>query len=355
MKLVKNKKKIIIAGPCSAETKEQLITTAEKINQNINIDYLRAGIWKPRTRPNYFEGVGEKGLKWLKEAGRKINKPVITEVASTAHVEAALKSEIDALWVGARTTVNPFLTEEISESLRGVKIPVGIKNPINPDINLWIGAYERMRQKTKGEITLIHRGFSYYGKSEFRNNPNWEIPIEMMRNFPHVSMICDPSHICGNTKLIPIVAQKAFDLNMNGLMIESHINPNNAKSDSKQQLKPIDLRNVLTSLVFKDEFSIDREFTNALQILRSQIDTMDQEIINLFSQRFKMVEKIGVYKKENKVTVFQPERWNEIIESRKNTADILEIDLKFIKEYIDLIHKESIRLQTQIVNNKKDA
>ena len=355
MKLVKNKKKIIIAGPCSAETKEQLITTAEKINQNINIDYLRAGIWKPRTRPNYFEGVGEKGLMWLKEAGKKINKPVITEVASTAHVEAALKSEIDALWVGARTTVNPFLTEEISEALRGVKIHVGIKNPINPDINLWIGAYERMNQKTKGEITLIHRGFSYYGKSEFRNNPNWEIPIEMMRNFPHVSMICDPSHICGNTKLIPTVAQKAFDLNMNGLMIESHIDPNNAKSDSKQQLKPVDLRDILTSLVFKDEFSIDKEFTNALHILRSQIDTMDQEIINLFSQRFKMVEKIGAYKKENKVTVFQPERWNEIIESRKNTADILEIDLNFIKEYIDLIHKESIRLQTQIVNNKKDV
>ena len=355
MKLVKNKKKIIIAGPCSAETKEQLITTAEKINQNINIDYLRAGIWKPRTRPNYFEGVGEKGLTWLKEAGKKINKPVITEVASAAHVEAALKSEIDALWVGARTTVNPFLTEEISEALRGVKIHVGIKNPINPDINLWIGAYERMKQKTKGEIILIHRGFSYYGKSEFRNNPNWEIPIEMMRNFPHVSMICDPSHICGNTKLIPTVAQKAFDLNMNGLMIESHIDPNNAKSDSNQQLKPVDLREILTSLVFKDEFSIDKEFTNALHILRSQIDTMDQEIINLFSQRFKMVEKIGAYKKENKVTVFQPERWNEIIESRKNTADVLEIDLNFIKEYIDLIHKESIRLQTQIVNNKKDV
>ena len=353
MKSTSNINKFIIAGPCSAESKEQLISTAVKINEKTNISFLRAGIWKPRTRPNSFEGVGKVGLNWLKEAGEKINKPVITEVASTSHVEAALKTGIDALWIGARTTVNPFLTEEISEALRGVKIPIGIKNPINPDINLWIGAFERIQQKTKGEIFLIHRGFSYFGKSQYRNNPNWEIPIEMMRNFPNIPMICDPSHICGDRKLIFNVSQKAFDLNMSGLMVETHFDPNQAKSDSKQQITPEDLSNLISDLILKEEFSIDKEFTSALQLLRSKIDTLDQEIINLFNQRFSIVEKIGDYKKENKVTVFQPERWNEIIESRKKTAKALDIDLNFIKDYIDLIHKESIRLQTEIVNKEK--
>ncbi len=352
MKAMKNRNSILIAGPCSAETKEQVIKTAKKINQEINIDFLRAGIWKPRTRPNSFEGIGEKGLKWLKEAGRVINKPVITEVASTSHVEAALKTEIDALWLGARTTVNPFLTEEISESLRGVDMPIAIKNPINPDINLWIGAFERIHQKTKGDIILIHRGFSYFGKSEYRNNPNWEIPIEMMRRYPGISMICDPSHISGNVKLIPIIAQKAIDLNMNGLMIETHIDPKNAKSDAKQQITPIELKKIISALVFKEEFSINENFTNALQLLRSKIDTVDNEIINLFAQRFKIIEEIGDYKKDNKITVYQPERWNEIIKSRIETSKFHELNIAFIQEYMDLIHKESIRVQTQILNKK---
>ena len=353
MNVKKNKNKLIIAGPCSVESKEQVITTAIKVDENINIDFLRGGIWKPRSRPNSFEGIGERGLKWLKEAGEIIDKPVITEVANTSHVEAALKVGIDALWIGARTSVNPFLTEELSESLRGVNIPIAVKNPINPDINLWIGAFERIQQKTNGEIILIHRGFSYFGESEYRNNPNWEIPIEMMRIYPEIPMICDPSHICGNKQLISAVSQKALDLNMNGLMIETHVDPINAKSDSKQQVNPIELKKIITSLVFKKEFSVDEEFTNSLQLLRSKIDTLDHEIINLFSQRFKIVEKIGNYKKENKVTVYQQERWNEIIESRKNTAEFLKINIKFIQEYIDLIHNESIRIQTQIVNNKK--
>ncbi len=349
-----NKQNYLIAGPCSAESRDQLIKTAIELNRQVNLDVLRAGIWKPRTRPNFFEGVGSEGLKWLKEAGNIINKPVITEVANTKHVEEVLKHNIDSIWIGARTTVNPFLIQEIAESLKGIKIPIAIKNPVNPDVNLWIGATERILATGNNNIALIHRGFSSYGDSKFRNIPKWEIPIEMMRNFPDLPMYCDPSHIGGKRTLIYEIAQKALDLNMDGLMIESHIDPNQAKSDSKQQLLPNELKKTINKLIIKKVFSENKNFINALEETRTKIDSIDYEILNLFKQRFNYVKDIGTYKKQNKVTIYQPDRWNEIIKTRIEMAKELGINEEYLRQHLELIHKESILIQTEIFNKKKN-
>ena len=347
------KKPYIISGPCSAETEEQLLNTAKQLVKYNSIDCIRAGIWKPRTRPNSFEGVGEIGLQWLKTAGQETSLPVATEVANTKHVELALKSGIDILWIGARTVANPFSVQEIASALKGVDIPVMIKNPVNPDLQLWIGAIERTSQAGIKDIKVIHRGFSSFEKSAYRNTPKWEIPIELMRIFPDIPIICDPSHIGGNRNMIKAISQKALDLEMDGLMIESHIKPGDAWSDSEQQITPKRLQQTLSSLVVRQPVVNNIGLKNKLTILRNKIDGLDEEIINLLSTRMNIVEEIGNHKKENDITILQAERWKKIINDRKKIAKSLGVSEGLVQRILKIIHEESINIQTSILNSKK--
>lgn len=339
---------IIISGPCSAESEEQVFSTAEALSKNTSISILRAGIWKPRTRPNQFEGMGDIALPWLVDAAQKFNLKSATEVAKTEHVEKALNAGVDILWIGARTTVNPFSVQEIAESLKGVDIPVFIKNPVNPDKGLWIGAIERIKNAGIKDVSLVHRGFSTYGKSIYRNEPMWEIAIEMMRKFPELTMICDPSHIGGNPELIEQIAQKALDLDMHGLMIESHVNPRTALSDAQQQITPERLLKILNSLSFKKQYSENKNFISELENLRADIDILDENLIQLLAQRMEIVEKIGLFKKENNVTILQVDRWKEILKNRKELAALNDVDKSLIEEIFKVIHKNSIEQQSNI-------
>ena len=348
------KRPYIISGPCSAETEEQLLKTAKQLVKYSSIDCLRAGIWKPRTRPNSFEGVGETGLQWLKKAGNAVNLPVTTEVANTNHVELALKNNIDILWIGARTVANPFSVQEIANALKGVDIPVMVKNPVNPDLQLWIGAIERILQAGIDNIKAIHRGFSSFEKSAYRNTPKWEIPIELMRVFPEIPIICDPSHIGGNRKMIKTIAQKALDLEMDGLMIESHVNPDEAWSDSKQQITPKNLQQILSKLVVREPKVNNTTLKNKLTILRKKIDGLDEEIINLLSTRMNTVEEIGNHKKNNDITILQADRWKKIINDRKKIAREAGVSEEFIQRILKIIHEESINIQTSILNSEKN-
>jgi len=348
-----SKKPYIISGPCSAETEEQLIETAKQLVKYNSIDCLRAGIWKPRTRPNSFEGVGEIGLKWLKTAGVETNLPVTTEVANAKHVELALKNEIDVLWIGARTTTNPFSVQEIADALKGVDISVMIKNPINPDLQLWIGAIERVYQAGIKNVKVIHRGFSSYENSPFRNNPKWEIPIELKSLFPNIPIICDPSHIGGKRNLIETISQKAMDLEMDGLMIESHIFPNDAWSDAEQQITPKELQKVLSRLIIRQTAIQNEDLKDKLSELRTQIDIIDEEIISQLARRMDIVAKIGSHKSNNNVTILQAKRWENIILNRKNIAKSLGISEGMIESILKTIHEESINIQTRILNNEK--
>jgi len=341
---------LIISGPCSVESEEQVLSTAQEISKSGKVSILRGGIWKPRTRPNSFEGVGEEGLKWLKQAGNKVGLPVATEVANAEHVEACLKNNIDILWVGARTTVNPFSIQEIADALKGVDIPVMVKNPITPDLNLWVGALERINAAGINKLAAIHRGFSSFDKSSYRNAPMWEFPIELKLMCPEIPMFCDPSHIAGDKELISYVSQKALDLNMEGLMLESHINPLEAKSDAKQQLTPVELENLLNQLIIREKDAGDEEFINKLEQLRTIIDELDEELINKFSSRMEIIEKIGKYKSANNVTIFQLERWESILANRSFLAEKVGLSDDFIKKMLELIHQESIRVQTKIMN-----
>jgi len=343
---------IIISGPCSVESEEQMMQTAKEIAKTGKVSILRGGIWKPRTRPNSFEGVGEEGLKWLKNAGLEVGLPVATEVANAEHVEACLKNGVDVLWIGARTTVNPFSVQEIADALKGVDIPVIVKNPITPDINLWIGALERINAAGITKIAALHRGFSSFHKSSYRNVPMWEIPIELKMMCPDLPLFCDPSHIAGDKELISYVSQKALDLDMEGLMIESHINPLVAKSDAKQQVTPIELNTLLDELIIRDKHSESEEFINKLEQLRSVIDDLDEELINKFASRMEIIEKIGTYKSENNVTILQLERWEKILSNRTFLASKVGLSDEFIKKILELVHQESIRVQTQVMNHK---
>ena len=347
------KRPYIISGPCSAETEEQLLKTAKQLVKYNSIDCLRAGIWKPRTRPNSFEGVGETGLQWLKEAGNEVNLPVTTEVANTRHVELALKNNIDILWIGARTVANPFSVQEIANALKGIDIPVMIKNPVNPDLQLWVGAIERIFQAGINNIKAIHRGFSSFEKSVYRNTPKWEIPIELMRIFPEIPIICDPSHIGGNREMIQVISQKALDLEMDGLMIESHVNPDEAWSDSKQQINPKKLQEILSKLVVREPNVNNTTLKNKLTILRKKIDGLDEEIINLLSTRMNTVEEIGNHKKDNDITILQADRWKKIIKDRKKIAREAGVSEEFIQKILKTIHEESINIQTNILNSDK--
>ncbi|MGV6860823.1 MAG: chorismate mutase [Putridiphycobacter sp.] len=346
------KKPLIIAGPCSAETEDQVLQTAVQLKKNVNLDLLRAGIWKPRTRPGNFEGVGEKGLKWLVNAGKEINTPVTTEVANAKHVEQALKAGVDVLWIGARTTVNPFSVQEIADALKGVKVPVMIKNPINPDLQLWVGAIERIMAAGITNIFAVHRGFSSFEKTKYRNVPKWGIPIELMHLFPELPIICDPSHIGGSRELIESISQKALDMNMSGLMIETHPNPDKAWSDAKQQITPDKLGEIIKNLVVREQTPTDPLFLDKLACLRSEIDEIDEKLLQILAERFKLIEEIGTYKKENNTTILQPDRWFEILNSRQILAEDLNLNALFIDKLLKIIHQESVGLQTKIMNKK---
>lgn len=345
------KKPLIISGPCSAETEEQVIETAQQLAATGKVDMLRAGIWKPRTRPGSFEGVGAKGLPWLLQAKKLTGLPTAVEVATPKQVEDALTFEVDVLWLGARTTVNPFSVQDIADALRGVDVPVLIKNPINPDLELWIGAVERIAKAGIKNIGLIHRGFSSYGNTEFRNAPMWHLAIEMKRRNPDMLLINDPSHICGQRSNILEVSQKAIDLDFDGLMIESHIDPDNAWSDAKQQVTPEVLSGILSEMVWRSESISETEFITALEKLREQINHIDDELMDLMGQRMKIADKIGLYKKDNNVTILQTNRWNHILERAFQKGDKIGLSKEFITKYFDAVHMESINHQNKIMNS----
>ena len=350
-KFKQHKKPIIIAGPCSVENEAQVFQTTKQLKTIGKIDLLRAGIWKPRTRPGNFEGIGKKGLKWLVDAGKEFGIPVTTEVANAKHVELALKSGINVLWIGARTTVNPFSVQEIADALKGNNVSVMIKNPITPDLQLWVGAVERVLKTGITDVALIHRGFSSFEKSKYRNDPKWGIPIEMMRLFSNLPIICDPSHIGGQRDLIQSISQKALDMNMDGLMIETHIDPDNALSDANQQITPKTLTEILNILVVREQTPSNPEFISILENLRAQIDDIDYQLLDVLAKRFDIIHQIGQNKKENNITILQSDRWFEILKSRKKIAKELELSDEFVGDLLKLIHKESVRLQTKILNN----
>jgi chorismate mutase len=343
-------KPLVISGPCSAETESQTITTCKQLAASGKVHALRAGIWKPRTRPGQFEGVGEIGLSWLMAARQETGLPVTTEVATAAHVEAALKAGVDILWVGARTTVNPFSVQAIADSLKGVDVPVMVKNPVNHDLELWIGALERLNKAGITKMAAIHRGFSSFEKGPFRNAPMWELAIELKTRVPELDIICDPSHITGARELISFISQKALDLDMAGLMIESHITPDAAWSDAKQQVTPQALSNILDGLIVRTASSENKSFKDTLTMLREQIDQLDDEIMHKLSARMKISEKIGHYKRENGVTILQVNRWEEIIHTRIAMGLAMGISQNFSKEFLKLIHQESIQIQTEVMN-----
>lgn len=345
-----NKKPLIISGPCSAETEAQVLETAQRLANTGKVDMLRAGIWKPRTRPGSFEGVGTKGLAWLQQAKKLTGLPTTVEVATGKQAEDALHFEVDMLWIGARTTVNPFSVQDVADALRGADVPVFIKNPINPDLELWIGAVERIAKAGIKTIGLIHRGFSAYGNTEYRNAPMWHLAIEMKRRNPELKIINDPSHICGRRDILLEVAQKAIDLDYDGLMIESHIDPDNAWSDAKQQVTPEKLAEMLDAITWRKEDVDSKEFHVALEKLRQQINHLDDEMMQILSQRMSLAEKIGQYKKENNITILQTSRWNEILERAFKKGDKIGLSNEFITKYFDAVHMESINHQNKIMN-----
>ncbi len=351
---------IVIAGPCSVESEQQVMDTALQL-KDAPFDVFRGGIWKPRTRPNSFEGIGSEGLRWLKDAGNAIGKPVATEVANVKHVYEALRMNIDILWIGARTTVNPFAVQEICDALQGVDIPVIVKNPINPDLELWIGAFERLNRAGITKLAAIHRGFSTHEKTKYRNIPRWNIPIELKRRFPELPVICDPSHICGTREYLREVAQTALDIGFDGLHLESHINPDKALSDAKQQLTPQAFDELIHLLQKRESLEENPYAENQLEVLRSRIDHLDHYLLEMLSERMDVVREIAEYKRENNLAIVQPSRWTEILEDRLTSGKRKHLTEKFIKELFHALHKESIHHQTEVMLKsdtsevKKDA
>ena len=350
--LAKDDSPVIISGPCSAESRDQMLTTCNDIAKDKRVSILRAGIWKPRTRPDIFEGIGEIGLEWLKEAKDNTGLKTCVEVATAEHIEAALKWDVDILWIGARTTVNPFSVQILADVLKGTDIPVMIKNPLNPDLKLWIGAFERMNNAGITKLAGIHRGFHAYDNKPYRNLPMWEIPIELKRILPNLPVICDPSHISGKRELLKAVSQKALDLSFDGLMIESHYNPDIALTDAMQQLTPTALKTMLDDLIIRDEFGTE-DFELKIEALRLDIDDMDHELFNILKRRNDKTKLIGQYKKENNITVLQLDRLRIMMQERIKYGDELGIDSGFINKLLMIIHKESIRIQTNIMQDKE--
>ena len=340
-------KPYIIAGPCSAESEDQMLKIACEIAEVANV--FRAGIWKPRTSPGSFQGIGANALKWLQKVQSETGLKVITEVANANHVELCLSAGVDMLWIGARTTVNPFYVQEIASALKGVDIPVFVKNPIHPEIGLWLGAFERLKQAGVNKLSAIHRGFYNYKESAFRNDPKWEMPIKLREQARDLPIICDPSHIAGKSSLVEDVSQIAMDINLDGLMIETHNDPGSALSDYQQQVTPQELKNILNNLILRDTKLNYEIFKNELLKFRNQIDLLDSQIIELLNDRKKIVELIANFKNQNKLTIFQIERWFEILETRKSIANRLGLDQQIVAEIFELIHKYSILIQTKIM------
>jgi chorismate mutase len=344
------KKPMLIAGPCSAESREQVLQIAQEL-KDIKPDYFRAGIWKPRTRPGAFEGIGSVGLSWLQEVKKQYNMPVCTEVANVKHVYQALKAGIDMLWIGARTTANPFAVQEIAEALKGVDIPVMVKNPVNPDLQLWIGAIERFHKCGVNDIAAIHRGFSVYEKIDYRNLPKWQLVVDLQKECPDLLLICDPSHIGGQRHYIQEVAQKALDLNFDGLMIETHHIPDKAWTDAAQQVTPSELRLILDKLVIRNAQPADISLEE-LQDLRVEIQNLDEELINLLSERMSVSQKIGRYKKENNMTILQNAHWEKLLVRNIQSARNANIADQFTGKLFKLIHQESINVQEKVLSEK---
>lgn len=341
------KRPYIIAGPCSAETEQQVLGIAHELKTQ-DIDLYRAGIWKPRTKPGSFEGVGALGLKWLRKVKEETGLKVTTEVANRVHVEECLYHDIDVLWIGARTTVNPFSVQDIADALKGVDIPVMVKNPINADLALWIGGIERLYKAGITKIAAIHRGFSSFGETNYRNAPTWQIPIELKRQFPDLTIINDNSHICGRRDILKDVAQVAMDLNFDGIMTEVHIDPDNAWSDAKQQITPAVFDQLVKDLVIRDEKDLDIK-ESGLSTLRSKIDVLDDELLRILDDRMKISEEIGMFKKDNNISILQPGRWNQIIEKSETKAKNLGLSIGFISELFRAVHQESINHQEEIM------
>ncbi len=340
---------VIIAGPCSAETEEQVLDTARQIADLGTVSYYRAGIWKPRTKPGQFEGVGREGLAWLQTVKQETGLKICTEVASTAHVYEALKHGIDLLWIGARSTVNPFTMQEIADALQGVDIPVLVKNPVNADLDLWLGGIERIQKAGIDRVGVIHRGFSHFGQKKYRNVPLWQLPIELMRRLPGMTIIGDPSHICGNRENLMDIAQQGLDLNYNGLMIETHRDPDVAWSDAKQQVTPARLKEMLATLVIRDKDTVDRTFQQKISVFRREIDRLDDELLNLLSHRMDVSERIGEVKRESQVSIFQPSRWNEILEKACEKGRERGLSEDLVTGVLRAIHQESINRQNLIM------
>jgi len=341
---------LLISGPCSAETEKQLMDAAFQLAALKKVDVFRAGIWKARTRPNAFEGVGTEGLKWLKQVKLETGMPVGTEVATQKHVYEAIKFGVDVLWIGARTSANPFAMQEIADALQGTDVMVFVKNPVNPDLELWIGAIERIYAAGIKHLGAIHRGFSTYEKTAYRNQPKWQVPIELRMRIPDLPMLCDPSHIGGARPYLFEIAQKAMDLNFDGLMLESHPDPDNAWSDKNQQITPSGLKDLLERLILRQAVSHDSKFLDILGELRIQIDLFDDQLLDLMEQRMQVSETIGKYKNDNNITILQNQRWEEII--RKVTSKGLDkgLSAEFIDQLFKAIHLESINHQMRVMN-----
>ena len=349
------KRPLIISGPCSAETEEQTLQTCRQLAAEGVVDVLRAGIWKPRTRPGTFEGVGLPGLAWLAKAKRETGLPIATEVASAKHVESALEFGVDLLWIGARTTVNPFLVQEIAEACAGNDVQVLIKNPMHPEVALWAGAVARFVKAGTPEenIGLLHRGFSVGGANHLRNNPMWHLALEMQSLCPNMMMLCDPSHICGNREYLQEIAQKSADLNYDGLMVESHICPAEAWSDASQQLEPKALGEMIRSLNWRSTISDDPDYLKALARYREQIDQIDSELFELLSERMRTAEKIGQIKKANNVAILQSNRWEDICRRMLSMTRGMGLSEEFVRTVLEAIHLESISRQNEIMNSKE--
>jgi chorismate mutase len=344
---------ILIAGPCSAETEEQVLAAAHGLKDK-NIDLFRAGIWKPRTRPGAFEGIGTEGLQWLKRVKEETGMKVTTEVANAQHVYECLKYGIDVFWIGARTTVNPFSVQEVADAMKGTDIPVLIKNPVNPDYKLWIGAIERIYKAGITRIGVIHRGFSTYGDSKYRNVPRWQMAIDLMQEFPGLEVICDVSHICGRRDILAETAQKAYDLNFDGLMVEVHPEPDAAWSDAAQQLTPDQFGGMIDGLIRRIITTDDPDYLAQIENYRSEIDEIDEELINLVARRMELVREIGGVKKVKNIAVLQPERFRALRDALRRRGDKNELSAEFISLFLEAIHQESINQQERVINNGKE-
>ncbi|MCX4333387.1 MAG: bifunctional 3-deoxy-7-phosphoheptulonate synthase/chorismate mutase type II [Bacteroidales bacterium] len=342
----------VIAGPCSAESEIQVMETARQLRA-FGINVFRAGIWKPRTHPGSFEGVGSQGLKWMQRAKKELGLKIATEVASEKHVFECLKYGVDLVWLGARTTANPFLVQEIADALKDVDIPVLVKNPVNADIDLWIGALERLNAAGVRKLGVIHRGFSAFQKSRYRNEPGWQIAVELRSRYPKLPFFCDPSHLAGKRDYIQEISQRSLDLGLEGLMIESHCDPTCALSDAGQQLLPADLENLLYhQLVVRENDSDNLEYKENIDLLRSQIDVIDENLLNMLASRMKVSRKIGEYKRDNNIAILQASRWDSILDEMIRKGAENGLDEKFITAVFNAIHEASVRVQNEILENQ---